>query len=90
MYLVTAVVLVLGLLGFADALFKKFFIYEKIEEKLIAISNRFDIKLIFDLAFCQFCQRFWISVVLTLVIGLFLGFGIELAIVPFLVIGIHK
>lgn len=89
MYLVKTIFVVFGFLGLIDGLFDKFFIWGKIESFLVKISEKINVKILFDLAFCMFCQRFWITVILTSIVCIFTGYKLESIVVPFLVIGMH-
>lgn len=90
MYLIKTIFIVVGFLGLLNGLFNKHYVWEKIELLLIRIGDKLNIKLIFDLAFCMFCQRFWITVILTLIVSIFTGYNLETILVPFIAFGIYN
>ena len=81
--------IVLGLLTFVDAMFDKYGTWVKIEAVLVKWLQGKS-KLLFNLAFCQFCQRFWIGVVITVFVALMHGFTLGTLVVPFIVIGLFS
>lgn len=81
---------VFGILAFLDALFNKWNTYDSIEVFLVNLSERTKIKLIFNLAFCMFCQRFWMTVIITLLFGFFSEFTFDMIFVPLICSGIFN
>lgn len=90
MYLVKTVIVVLGLLGLFEGVASKYFLWQKIEKTLLKLSDFTNFKGFFVLAFCRFCQRFWISVLISVLLSVFVGFQLETILIPFLVIGIYQ
>ena len=90
MYLIKTIFIVVGFLGLLNGLFDKFHVWETIEKVLIKISDKTGLKLFFELAFCMFCQRFWISVILTAIVAIFTGYNLETILVPFIAFGIYN
>jgi len=90
--MINQIVIVTGLLAFTDSLFNKLNAYDSICTVLERIGEKLNTRIIFRLAQCQFCQRFWISVKITSLLGLFseVGFKSELIVIPFIATGIFN
>jgi len=85
--MISAILIVFGLLHFTDAIFKKHSIYERIE-LLGAMSKS---KFIYNLTFCRFCLQFHLCWIITIIYGAFSAFSFDLLVVPFVVLGLtHK
>jgi len=89
MYLIECIFIVIGFMGLFDSLADKFSWWNLIERTLIKVSEKTRIKPLFELAFCMFCQRFWIMVFLTAILSVFKGFSFLGILVPFLSIGLY-
>jgi len=84
--MITTIIIILGLLYFIDAIFDKFFIWEKIENE----GMKAGLKIIYDLSQCRFCLMFHIAWIMTVFYGAIAGFKTELIIVPFVVLGLTR
>lgn len=73
------VLIVAGIIGFFDALFNKWRLWEEIE--LWGAMNEFPLWF-FKLTQCQFCLKFHFSIIVTLIMGVISSFGWGLLIVP--------
>lgn len=90
MYLIKTVIIVVGLIGIIDGVFHKYHLWKSIENTLVRIAQKTNIRMLFELAFCMFCQRFWISTALTLAVAIYTGYNLETIIVPFIASGIYS
>lgn len=81
--------IVLGLVAFVDVIFNKYDVWQKIEIVILRLAEKTKIRLFFELAFCVFCQRFWIGVLATITFSILLGFNWTHILVPFMVAGIY-
>jgi hypothetical protein len=78
--------IVLGLVMFVDALFEKWGVWEYIAK----VGSGSSSETIFQLSQCEFCLKFHLSVVLTLILSIFVGFEWSILIVPGVVSGLIR
>lgn len=86
MYTVEATIYVTLFTAFLDALFEKWG-YWSIFKNWASMGGR---KWLYDLSFCDLCKRFWVSVLITAVVALILGFKPGILAVPFLTGGVFQ
>lgn len=72
------------MIHFVDAILQKFNLWKDIE----FWGSNTDSELIFQLTSCRFCVMFHLGWILTVAVGLFLGFSWSMLVVPFVVSGL--
>lgn len=82
--MVQEIFVVLGIVGFTDAIFEKWSIWSWLS-KTASMSKY---KFFFYLLICRFCMMFHISWMITVIYGLFDGFSWRLVVVPMVVSGL--
>lgn len=85
--MIQTTLIVFGMVHFIDALFKKWFVWDWIEQQ----GSKANSKFIFDLSFCRFCLLFHLGWIVTLIVACFGHATWSWLIVPFIVSGLtHK
>jgi hypothetical protein len=79
-------VLVTCLTAFVDSLFDKWGIWKRFFDYAAGQPKKW----VYDLASCQFCQRFWLGAIISALWAFILGLGLEYLILPFCVSGALK
>lgn len=78
------IILVLGLVAFINGVFNKYDLYTKIG----LWSSRQGSKFLYKAGNCKFCISAYLSIIVTIIVSLFVGFQWEHLGVPFAVAGL--
>ena len=90
MHLAEKIFIIVSVLELISKLFDKWAYWDKIELYFLSFSNITKVKFFYSLAFCVFCQKFWMCFILSFFVSIVSGPSLKDLALPIIAYGFYN